>query len=257
MKRYGSLAAFAAALAALAGVALASSQPTTAGDGSPSAAPAAARPGGLLRLDGRGKVPVTVLPKVRSSRNADRLAGRRARAYRDRCSAESVDLGSWCLLASPYPLTGEEIGKNNYFWASATCAELGGYLPTAAQLIGAAARVKLASTIDDNPVDASIDEDPTDGLKDRREMSATLITTASGSRAAGSQGVTEGSLGDPRAGEPNPVPQPANPSPETLQYVTVYDNRNQGGFAGGKPVGQPELFRCAFNKSQGGGEELG
>ena len=92
--------------------------------------------------------------------------------------------------------------------------------------------------------------------KDRREMSATLTTTAAGSRAAGSQGVTDGSRGDPRAGEPDPVPQPANPAPETLQYVTVYDNKNQGGFAGSKPVGQAELFRCAFNKAQGSRGEL-
>jgi len=38
---------------------------------------------------------------------------------------------------------------------------------------------------------------------------------------------------------------PANPSPETLQYVTVYDNGNRGGFAGSKPVAQAETFRCA------------
>ena len=63
-------------------------------------------------------------------------------------------------------------------------------------------------------------------------MSSTLVTIAAGSSAAGSQGVSEGSRGDPRAGEPDPVPLPANPSPETLQYVTVYDNRDKGGFAG-------------------------
>ena len=76
-------------------------------------------------------------------------------------------------------------------------------------------------------------------------MSSTLTTTASGSRAAGSQGVSEGSRGNPRTGEPNPNPVPANPSPETLQYVTVYDNGNRGGFAGSKPVAQAETFRCA------------
>ena len=46
------------------------------------------------------------------------------------------------------------------------------------------------------------------------------------------------------------------PSPETLQYVTVYDNKNKGGFAGSKPVGQAENFRCAFNKAQGSSGEL-
>jgi hypothetical protein len=39
-------------------------------------------------------------------------------------------------------------------------------------------------------------------------------------------------------------------------YVTVYDNKNRGGFAGSKPVGQAENFRCAFNKAQGSSGEL-
>jgi len=206
---------------------------------------------GLLRLNRKKQFPSSVIPKVRRARNSDRLAGRRVRGLLDRCSAETVDLQTFCLLSSPYPVDKKDIGKNNYFFATQTCVELGGYLPTAAQLIGAASRVKLASVVNDDEVTASTDIDPTDGLKDRREMSATLTTTASGSRAAGSQGVSEESRGDPRAGEPDPAPQPANPSPETLQYVTVYDNRERGGFAGSKPVGQPENFRCAFNKAQG------
>jgi hypothetical protein len=214
------------------------------------------KPGGLLRLDKKGKVPQKALPKVRASRNADRLAGRRARAYRDRCSPDTVDLGTFCLMTNPYPLDNTEVGRNDYFFATQRCVELGGYLPTAAQLIGAADRVKLSSTIDDAQLTASIDLDPGDGLKDRREMSASLTTTAAGSRAAGSQGVTDGSRGDPRAGEQDPVPQPANPAPETLQYVTVYDNKNQGGFAGSRPVGQAENFRCAFNKAQRSSGEL-
>jgi hypothetical protein len=53
------------------------------------------------------------------------------------------------------------------------------------------------------------------------------------------------------------VPQPAAPLPETLQYVTVYDNRDAGGFAGSRPVGQPEQFRCAFDRKQGPQEEGG
>jgi hypothetical protein len=128
----------------------------------------------------------------------------------------------------------------------------GGFLPSADELLSAADEVKLVSTIDDSVVTASVDEDPTDGLKDRREMSSTLITTSAGSTAAGSLGVTQGSKGDPKQGEPDPVPVPKDPAPSTLQYVTVFDNRNKGGFAGGKPVGQPESFRCAFNKAQRG-----
>ena len=78
------------------------------------------------------------------------------------------------MMTNPYPLEKGEIGTNDYFFATQKCAELGGYLPTAAQLIGAAPRVKLAGRVDDNEVTASTDVDPTDGLKDRREMSATL-----------------------------------------------------------------------------------
>jgi hypothetical protein len=190
---------------------------------------------GLLRLNKKKKFPASVLP---------------ARVY-DRCSPETVKVGTVCMMTNPYPLVKEDIGRNDYFYATRKCAQLGGYLPTAAQLIGAAGRVKLAGRVDDNEVTASTDIDPTDGLKDRREMSASLTTIASGGRSAGSQGISDLSRGDPRAGEPDPSPLPADPSPETLHYVTVYDNGDHGGFAGGKPVGQPENFRCAFNFAQG------
>jgi hypothetical protein len=195
---------------------------------------------GILRLNAKKKFPASVLPK-------SVFAG---------CSPETVKIGTVCMMTNPYPLEKDEIGKADYFFATQKCAGLGGYLPTAAQLIGAAKRVKLAGRVDDNEVTASTDVDPTDGLKDRREMSATLTTTASGGRAAGSMGVSEVSRGDPKAGEPDPIPVPADPSPETLHYVTVYDNGNRGGFAGGKPVGQPENFRCAFNFTQGRAGEL-
>jgi hypothetical protein len=213
---------------------------------------------GILRLDKKKKFPRSAIPKVRSARRADRIGSKRARDLIDRCDPDTVDFGTWCLANAPYGLKNEEIGKNDYFFATKTCVEQDGYLPTAAQLVGAASRVKLASIITDSQLTASIDLDPSDGLKDRREMSSTLVTTAAGSSAAGSQGVSEGSRGDPKQGEPDPVPLPANPSPETLQYVTVYDNGDKGGFAGSKPVSQPELFRCAFSKVQGrAAEEVG
>ena len=195
---------------------------------------------GLLRLNAKKKFPASVLP---------------SKVF-DHCSPETVRIGTVCMMTNPYPLETGDYGKNNYFFATQKCAELGGYLPTAAQLIGAAPYVKLAGRVDDNEVTASTDIDPTDGLKDRREMSATLSTVASGGRAAGSEGVSELSRGDPKAGEPDPTPLPADPSPETLHYVTVYDNGDHGGFAGGNPVGQPENFRCAFNRAQGHAGEL-
>ena len=58
--------------------------------------------------------------------------------------------------------------------------------------------------------------------------------------------MTVGSRGNTSTGEPDPTPAPANPSPETLDYITVYDNHNMGGFAGGEPVSKPESFRCAY-----------
>jgi len=202
---------------------------------------------GLLVLGKNKKFPASAIPTVR---NASEVGGMSVGAL-SACPPTSEDLGSWCLETSPYPLTKQQLGQNNYFFAAQTCVAAGGFLPTAAQLIGAAKRVKLESTIHDNRDTATVDEDPSVGLKDQREMSATLVTTAAGSDAAGSEGVSLGSTGDPRTGEPNPVPLPAVPEPATLQYVTVYSNGTKGGFAGSEPVSQPENFRCAFNKVPG------
>lgn len=213
------------------------------------------KPGAVVRLDAKKKVPAKVLPTVSRAKSADAVGGQTAEALTDGCAPTTVDLGTWCLMASPYALDPDEVGKNDFFFATQKCVELGGWLPTAAQLVGAAARVRLSSTIADAPTTAAVDESPpngpNDGLKDKREMSATLVTTAAGSSAAGSEGVSDGSRGDPQQGEPDPVPLPANPAPDTLQYVTVYDNGDKGGFAGSQPVSDPQAFRCAFGRTQG------
>lgn len=191
--------------------------------------------GRVLRLGKNGKIPASVIPA----------------SVKPSCLPTTVDLGTWCLMSAPYPLTNQQVGQNDFFFASRTCASLGGWLPSAAELLGAASRVQLESVINDSPLTATIQQDPSLGLKDQREMSSTLVTTAAGSDAAGSEGVSVGSTGNPRLGEPNPVPQPAVPEPQTLQYVTVYDNFDKGGFAGSEPVSKPENFRCAFAKSPG------
>jgi hypothetical protein len=168
---------------------------------------------------------------------------------------DAVDLGTWCLESSPHPIPPEDIGENNYIYAAKACVRDGGWLPTAAQLLGAAARAKLESTIDDSPTTAATDEfqnAKNGGIKDKREMTSDLFTTTAGSDAAGSEGVTVGSKGNLAVGEPDPTPMPAVPVPDTLDYVTVYDNHNQGGFAGGAPVGAPENFRCAYAKGSQG-----
>jgi len=205
-------------------------------------------PGGLLLLGGNRKFPASAIPTVK---DASKVDGKSAEELAGTCPPATVDLGTWCLDSAPYPLTNAELGKNNYIWASKACEAEGGWLPTAAQLLGAADRVKLESTIHDSQLTATINLDPSRGLKDEREMSSTLVTTEAGSAAAGSEGVSEGATGNPRQGQANPLPEPANPLPESLQYVTVYSNGQKGGFAGSEPVGNPENFRCAFNKAPG------
>ncbi len=202
---------------------------------------------GLLLLGKNRKFPAAALPTVK---NASKVGGMTVSDL-SACPPTTADIGTWCLEESPYPLLSTNVGQNNYFWASQACVEKGGYLPTAAQLIGAAKRVKLESTIHDNLDSSTIQQDPSVGLKDQREMTSDLVTVAAGSDAAGSEGVSAGSLGNPRTGEPNPVPLPAVPAPATLQYVTVYSNGTKGGFAGSEPVSQPENFRCAYEKVPG------
>jgi hypothetical protein len=212
--------------------------------------PISTRPhaGGILLLNKHRKFAASAIPTVH---NAKRVGGKTAAQLEGSCPPETVDIGTWCLESAPYPLTKEDLGKNNYIWASKTCEGQGGWLPSASELLGAADKVKLESTIHDSQLTATIDLDPTRGLKDEREMSSTLTTTEAGSAAAGFEGVSEGATGDPRQGQANPIPLPANSLPESLQYVTVFDNGNKGGFAGSEPVIDAENFRCAYDLSPG------
>jgi hypothetical protein len=204
--------------------------------------------GGVLVLGKNGKFPASAIPTVK---NATHVDGKTAEQLAGECPPDTVDIGTWCLDSSPYPLTNADAGKNNFIWASKACEAEGGWLPSASELLGAVELVKLESVIKDSPLTATIDLDPTRGLKDEREMTSTLVTTEAGAAAAGSEGVSEGATGDPRQGQANPLPLTANPLPESLQYITVYDNFNKGGFAGSEPVKEAENFRCAFNKTPG------
>ena len=204
--------------------------------------------GGVLLLGKNRKFPASAIPTVRE---ASRIDGKTAEQLAGTCPPATVDLGTWCLESAPYPLTKADIGKNNFIWASKACEAEGGWLPSASELLGAAARVKLESTIHDSPLTATINQDPSRGLKDEREMSSSLVTTEAGSAAAGFEGVSEGATGNPRQGQANPIPLPANPLPESLQYVTVYSDETKGGFAGSEPVQDAENFRCAYDPSPG------
>jgi hypothetical protein len=212
------------------------------------------KPNGILVLGKNRKLPASAIPTVSKAHfaaSAASLGGKSLSAVTGSCPSATANIGTWCLMINPYPIATAQTGLNNYFWASQACADIGGYLPDAAQLIGAAAKVKLESTINDNPSTATVEGSDGNGPElDQREMSATLVTTQAGSDAAGSEGVTPGAHPDPTSGQPDPTPEPADPSPSTLQYVTVYSNHTKGGFAGSEPVGSPENFRCAFNLKQ-------
>jgi hypothetical protein len=193
-----------------------------------------------------GQAPAGGVPVAAKASKAKKSGGG---AKSVRCPVtNAVTFGSWCLESSPHSVPAAAAGKNNYFYAAQTCVKEGGWLPSAAQLIGAAPYAALQSTINDNPGTSGAEEFPeaNRGILDKREMTGDLFTTTAGAEAAGSEGVTAGSRGNSSIGEPDPTPMPANPSPETLDYITVYDNHNQGGFAGGEPVSKPETFRCAY-----------
>lgn len=208
------------------------------------------RPYGLLVLDKNKRFPSSAIPKVGAAKKADSLSTKGMAKLKDTCPSDAKSIGTYCLQTQTYRVPSADSGKNNFFYANQACAARGGWLPTAGELIGAAGKITLMSTINDDPNTAIVDVDGTNGLKDQREMTSTLVTTAAGSSAAGSIGVTTGSKGDPNQSEQDPTPLPANPQPGTLQYVTVYDNRNGGGFAGSKAVAEPENFRCAWAKAQ-------
>ena len=195
-----------------------------------------------------GRAPAERAPLAKKGHSAKALT-RKLASLQVHCPiSNAIDFGTWCLEASTHAVPPNATGTNDYFYAAQTCVREGGWLPTAAQLIGAAPKAALDSTIDDNPATSNVPEvpNPSEGLKDKREMTSDLFTVTAGSEAAGSEGVTPGSRGNSTQGEPDPVPVPANPDPSTLDYVTVYDNHNQGGFAGGEPVGKAENFRCAY-----------
>jgi hypothetical protein len=211
--------------------------------------------GGLVRLDSHGKIPARYLPPVKFAKQSKRLGSATKKDLSVNCPIpDAVDLGTWCMQSGFYPVPPKDTGRNDYIYAAQKCVKEGGWLPTAAQLIGAAPKVKLASKIDDSVLTSAAEEfkDPKNGIKDMREMSGDLTTTTAGGRAAGSEGVSVGSKGNGNLGEPDPVPMPADPIPDTLDYITVYDNYNHGGFAGGASVGTPERFRCAFAKGSQG-----
>lgn len=174
---------------------------------------------GVVRLDRSARFPASVVPTVARARTALRLGGLRAQDVLLGCPTGAADLGTWCLDRGVR-------GVAPHAEAARTCVRLGGRLPTAAQLVGAAERLRLSGRADDRDAKALVDPA---GRRDLREMSATLVTTTTGSAASGSF---------------------ANTAPTTLQFVTVYDNGNAGGFAGGVPSGTAERFRCAYGRRQ-------
>src|ERR1700740_287989 len=82
---------------------------------------------GLLLLGKNREVTAAAIPTVK---NSDEVDGMNVDALSS-CPGPTVDLGTWCLDTSPYPLTNAQVGENNWFWASQKCVEQGGFLPSA------------------------------------------------------------------------------------------------------------------------------
>jgi hypothetical protein len=175
------------------------------------------QPRRVLRLGADKRFPVAAIPTVDAAKVALRVGGLRAQDAVLGCRTGTVDLGTWCMDAAPR-------GSATYAEAAGSCVRLGGRLPTAAQLVGAAPKLRLGGRADDRPHKADVAAG-----RDLREMSSTLVTTSTGSAAAGGF---------------------AKPAPTTLQYVTVFDNGDAGGFAGSVAGGTTERFRCAYLERQ-------
>ncbi|HEY8302994.1 MAG TPA: hypothetical protein VIG42_00250, partial [Solirubrobacteraceae bacterium] len=87
------------------------------------------RPNGLLLLGKNRKFPASAIPTVKDAKT---IAGKRLADIEPSCPPVTVDIGTWCLMTSPYPVTNAQAGQNNYFWASQACVKMGGFLPDAA-----------------------------------------------------------------------------------------------------------------------------
>ena len=215
-------------------------------DGHPiSASPHA---GGVLLLGSNRKFPASAIPTVHE---ATRLDGKTAGELEGSCPPDTVNLGSYCMESAPYPLTKEDLGKNNFIFASKTCQKEGGWLPSASELLGAAERVKLESTIHDSQLTATIDLDPTRGLKDEREMSSTLVTTEAGSAAAGSRASAKAPPATPARVRRTPCRYPRTRCPNRCSTSPSTATARRGALRAPAPVIDPENFRCAYNKTPG------
>jgi hypothetical protein len=176
------------------------------------------QPRKVLRLDAQGRFPAAAIPTVDQAKVALRVGRLRAQNAVLGCPSDAADLGTWCMDRGVR-------GAATYAAASRACVRLGGRLPTAGQLVGAAAKLRLSGRADDRPSKALVDPSG----RDLRELSSTVVTTTTGSGAAGSF---------------------KTPAPSTLQYVSVFDNGDVGGFAGGVSVATAERFRCAYRERQ-------
>ncbi len=187
--------------------------------------------GGVVHLDKHGKIPARYLPPVKFAKKSKRLGNATKKDLSVNCPIpDAVDLGTWCMQSGFYPVPPKDTGKNDYIYAAQKCVKEGGWLPSAAQLIGAAPKVKLASKIDDSVLTSAAEEfkDPKNGIKDQREMSGDLTTTTAGGRAAGSEGVSVGSKVSAASANrtrcrcpPTRSPTPSTTSPSTTTTTTA------------------------------------
>ena len=80
-------------------------------------------PNGLLTLGKNKKFAAAAIPTVK---NSQKLSGKNLPPTSNRAARRAtVNLGTWCLDTSPYPLTNAQAGQNNYFFATPGVREAG------------------------------------------------------------------------------------------------------------------------------------
>ena len=75
------------------------------------------RAGAILLLGKNGKFPAAAIPKVHE---ASRVGGKTVTQLEGTCPPDTVDVGTYCMESAPFPLTKEDLGKNNFIFASKT-----------------------------------------------------------------------------------------------------------------------------------------
>ena len=214
--------------------------------------PVSAQPhaGGILLLGSNRKFPASAIPTVQRTPRAS--AARPPSELAGTCPpARSTSArGAWTPRPSRSPRNSS--ARTTSSSPARACEKEGGWLPSASELLGAAERVKLESTIHDSQLTATINLDPTRGLKDEREMSSRWSRPKRARPRRASRASAKAPPATRARARPTRSPLPGQPA---ARIAAVRDRLQQrarrAASRARSPSTNPENFRCAFNKTPG------